>query len=268
MTVSGAVRRPRVLEIACGAPLEQVLEAAGGPSEPLRAVLVGGYHGVWIAARGRPAGVRSTTQDLARHGGSLAAGVVVALGESACPAQELARAMRLAGRGRAPTSAGRARNGLPAIAGLLEDMVGRAAARGRPASCSSAGAATCPAAARATCPTAPCASCAAACACSPTEVADHERHGPCDACLRPAHARRPAAAAEAPHEPRTCGSTRSPARATGCARSCCPSGSSSTTGAIRSSSHGPLPDELLDHARRAVEACPKLALVLAERSPR
>ena len=37
-----------VLEIACGAPLADVLDAAGGASEPLRAVLVGGCHGVWI----------------------------------------------------------------------------------------------------------------------------------------------------------------------------------------------------------------------------
>ena len=48
VTVSGAVRAPRVAEVAGGAPLADVLAAAGGPSEPLSAVLVGGYHGGWV----------------------------------------------------------------------------------------------------------------------------------------------------------------------------------------------------------------------------
>src|SRR5690242_5887086 len=89
VTVSGAVHLPGVLEIPCGAPLSSVLRAAGDPREPLRAVLVGGCHGVWIADEEIE---RVTLDDLAlsAHGGSLGAGVIVALGRSACPAQELA----------------------------------------------------------------------------------------------------------------------------------------------------------------------------------
>ena len=49
ITVTGAVGLPGVQEIACGATLSSVLAAAGGSPEPLRAVLVGGCHGVWIA---------------------------------------------------------------------------------------------------------------------------------------------------------------------------------------------------------------------------
>ena len=69
-----------------------MLAAAGDALEPLRAVLVGGCHGVWIAGDE----IETVTLDdvaLAGHGGSLGAGVIVALGQSACPAQELAHAI-------------------------------------------------------------------------------------------------------------------------------------------------------------------------------
>jgi NADH:ubiquinone oxidoreductase subunit F (NADH-binding) len=125
VTVTGAVRWPGVQEIACGAPLESVLDAAGGALEPMRAVLVGGCHGVWIAG----AAIASVTLDdvdLSRHGGSLGAGVVVALGRSACPAQELARTIQWLAE-QSAHQCGPCRNGLPALADLLAAMVaGRA----------------------------------------------------------------------------------------------------------------------------------------------
>jgi NADH:ubiquinone oxidoreductase subunit F (NADH-binding) len=122
VTVSGAVAWPGVREIACGAPLESVLD---GALEPLRAVLVGGCHGVWIAGEEIAA---ATLDDvgLARHGGRLGAGVVVALGRSACPAQELARTVAYLAQ-QSAGQCGPCRNGLPALANLLAAMVaGRA----------------------------------------------------------------------------------------------------------------------------------------------
>lgn len=125
VTVSGAVRDHGVREIACGAPLTAVIDSAGGVLEPLRAVLVGGYHGVWIPAHE----IESTTLDdpsLARHGGGLGAGVIVALGRSACPVQELAGTVAWL----ASESAGQCgpcAHGLPALAELLSSAaVGRA----------------------------------------------------------------------------------------------------------------------------------------------
>jgi NADH:ubiquinone oxidoreductase subunit F (NADH-binding) len=122
ITVSGAIACPGVREIACGAPLASVLD---GAAEPLRAVLVGGCHGVWIAGEE----METTTLDdigLAPHGGRLGAGVVVALGRSACPAQELARAVGYLAE-QSAGQCGPCRNGLPALAGLLAAMVaGRA----------------------------------------------------------------------------------------------------------------------------------------------
>ena len=87
-------RRPGVQEIACGAPLASVLgrrrarAAARGPRRRLPRRLDRGRRDRAVTLDDRPG----------RHGGSLGAGVIVALGRSACPAQELARDDRLSRR--------------------------------------------------------------------------------------------------------------------------------------------------------------------------
>ena len=53
ITITGAVASPGVYEIAGGTPLVTLLNAAGGPTAPLQAFLVGGYAGSWFAARRR-----------------------------------------------------------------------------------------------------------------------------------------------------------------------------------------------------------------------
>lgn len=120
VTMAGAIRHPGVLEIGGGSPLQQLLEAAGGASEPLRAVLVGGYHGIWIAASDVPT-VTLDDASLAAHGGSLGAGVIVALAQTACPVSELVSTMQwLADQ--SAHQCGPCSNGLPALAGLLDEM--------------------------------------------------------------------------------------------------------------------------------------------------
>jgi NADH:ubiquinone oxidoreductase subunit F (NADH-binding) len=126
-TVCGAVTQPGVQEISCGAPLSAVLAAAGGPSEPLRAVLVGGFHGTWIDADA-VASVRLDDEHLARFGGTLAAGVIVALGATSCPVQELAQTLAWMA-GQSAQQCGPCANGLPALAGLLAAMAGGRAPR-------------------------------------------------------------------------------------------------------------------------------------------
>ncbi|MGW4527103.1 NADH-ubiquinone oxidoreductase-F iron-sulfur binding region domain-containing protein [Amycolatopsis sp. NPDC004378] len=49
VTVTGAVARPGVVEATRGASLADLLAAAGGETEPVQAVLVGGYGGTWTA---------------------------------------------------------------------------------------------------------------------------------------------------------------------------------------------------------------------------
>lgn len=90
VTITGAVRAPGVYELAFGTPLRDLLDAAGGPSEPLQALLIGGYFGTWVDASAA-AGLQLAREDLRSVGCSLGSGVLIALGESACGLHESAR---------------------------------------------------------------------------------------------------------------------------------------------------------------------------------
>ncbi|HXE46329.1 MAG TPA: NADH-ubiquinone oxidoreductase-F iron-sulfur binding region domain-containing protein [Conexibacter sp.] len=117
VTLSGAVAHPGVYEIATGTRLGDLLAAAGEPTEPLRAILLGGYFGRWHPA--------ATAAELALDR-TLGSGVVVALGASACPAAELARSTAwLAGQ--SAGQCGPCLHGLAALAdGLARLVAGRA----------------------------------------------------------------------------------------------------------------------------------------------
>ena len=86
ITVGGAVDRPGVLEIPLGTPLGIVL-AATQSAEP-QAVVVGGYHGSWVAPSPQ---LRLSRDGVARAGGSFGAGVVLVVGSDTCALGELAR---------------------------------------------------------------------------------------------------------------------------------------------------------------------------------
>ena len=90
VTITGAVRAPGVYELAFGTPMSDLLTAAAGPSEPLQALLVGGYFGTWMDASAA-VGLRLAREDLRSVGCSLGSGVLIALGESACGLHESAR---------------------------------------------------------------------------------------------------------------------------------------------------------------------------------
>ena len=90
VTISGAVAAPGVYELAFGTAMTDLVEAAGGASEPLRALLVGGYFGTWVDARAAMR-LRLAREDLRSVGCSLGSGVLIALGESACGLHESAR---------------------------------------------------------------------------------------------------------------------------------------------------------------------------------
>jgi NADH:ubiquinone oxidoreductase subunit F (NADH-binding) len=90
VTLSGAVAAPGVYEIEHGVTARSLIAAAGGAAERVRAVLVGGYAGTWIDG----SMLAELTLDdgwLVPHGASTGAGVVVVLGESACPVAEVVR---------------------------------------------------------------------------------------------------------------------------------------------------------------------------------
>ncbi len=90
VTISGAVAAPGVYELAFGTPMSELLAAAGGATEPLRALLVGGYFGTWVEAS-QALGLRLAREDLRSVGCSLGSGVLIALGEGSCGLHESAR---------------------------------------------------------------------------------------------------------------------------------------------------------------------------------
>lgn len=128
-TVSGAVVAPGVVEAGYGVRLGTLVDAAGGPSAPLQAVLVGGYHGGWVPALPE---LGISRAGLAAYGGSPGAGIVVALPTAACGLVETARiADYLAGE--VAGQCGPCVNGLPRLATTLGDLARRAARPGLPA---------------------------------------------------------------------------------------------------------------------------------------
>jgi NADH:ubiquinone oxidoreductase subunit F (NADH-binding) len=128
LTLSGAVAYPGVYEIEHGAPLPALIEAAGGSTSAVRAVLLGGYAGAWVDAGAIPE-LALANDELAARGASLGPGVVVLLSEQACPVAEVARVTRWL----AAQSAGQCGpcvHGLDAIAGAIEEVAHGAATAG------------------------------------------------------------------------------------------------------------------------------------------
>jgi len=120
VTVSGAVRAPAVHEIPLGITVGELLARCGGPTEPLQAVLVGGYFGAWLPYS-RALETRITPRALAAAGAAMGAGIFVALPREACGLAETARVARYL----AEQSAGQCGpcvNGLPALAAALEAL--------------------------------------------------------------------------------------------------------------------------------------------------
>jgi NADH:ubiquinone oxidoreductase subunit F (NADH-binding) len=182
VTVCGAVAAPGVQEISLGAPMDAVLGRAGGTTDELRAVLVGGFHGTWIPAHALPS-VTLDDEGLAWHGGSLAAGVIVALGRAACPVQEVAQTLAWL-EGQSAHQCGPCSNGLPAIAGELASVAaGRDDGRGLARVERWSGLVVRRGACRL--PDGAVRFLRSALEVFAAEFADHARRGPCGACARP-----------------------------------------------------------------------------------
>lgn len=116
-TVSGAVRAPGVYEFEHATPLAQLLEIVGAERRPA-GVLIGGYFGSWIAPD-QISEVALGPEHLARHGAMLGAGVIVVLGDQACPVAETSRVADYL----AAESAGQCgpcASGLPAMADMIQ----------------------------------------------------------------------------------------------------------------------------------------------------
>ncbi len=123
-TISGAVREPGVRELAVGQTVTSALDAAGGASEALSAVLVGGYHGGWLPAEAIDAELSAPS--LSPYGLNVGAGVLVALPASRCGLVETARVTAYLAA-QSARQCGPCLNGLPALADRLNEVAsGRA----------------------------------------------------------------------------------------------------------------------------------------------
>jgi NADH:ubiquinone oxidoreductase subunit F (NADH-binding) len=178
VTLSGAVAEPGVYEIEHGVGISSLIEAAGGTLEPVRAILIGGYAGIWIDGS-RLSEITLDDGWLVPQGGSIGAGVVIVLGESACPVAETVRlttwlAQQTAGQ------CGPCVHGLAAIAQRLQELAAGRGFDGQREISRLAGVIR----GRGACrhPDGALRLLASALTVFAREFDDHARHGPCDAC--------------------------------------------------------------------------------------
>jgi NADH:ubiquinone oxidoreductase subunit F (NADH-binding) len=122
-TIGRADGSPRITEVPLGMPLRDLL--GSGPTGPESAVLLGGYHGMWLPAA-QAAALTLDNESLEPAGARVGAGIVISLPPDRCGLVETARAVRYL----ALESAGQCGpclNGLPRIAAAFTEL-----ATGRP----------------------------------------------------------------------------------------------------------------------------------------
>jgi NADH:ubiquinone oxidoreductase subunit F (NADH-binding) len=112
LTVAGDGPGGVVLEVPLGAGLADVLRLCG--YEPDVSVLLGGYHGTWLAPE-QAATRRLTRADLATVGATIGAGVVLPLDPQSCPVTLTAAVVDYLA-GQSARRCGPCKNGLPALA--------------------------------------------------------------------------------------------------------------------------------------------------------
>lgn len=183
VTLSGPLAYPGVYEAEYGASLSSLLDAAGGLTARVRAVLFGGYSGAWVDGRAL-SGIALSDEHLAAHSASMGAGVIVLLSSDACPVAETARVTRWLAR-QSARQCGPCLHGLDALADTLGQVAAGAADRDfarrteqlvglvqRRGACSH--------------PDGTARFVMSALEVFASELADHAQHGTCEACLRPA----------------------------------------------------------------------------------
>ena len=123
-TAPATLTHPGVIEVPRGIPLRSVLHAAGADLDRVAAVLVGGYHGVWVPGS---ADVLLTADDLARFGATPGAGVLHVLDRDTCPVAHAATIARYLA-GESARQCGPCVNGMPRLASVLEQLASLRAA--------------------------------------------------------------------------------------------------------------------------------------------
>lgn len=130
VTVSGSALAPTVREVAGGMTIAGLVRAAGGSTDNLAAVLVGGYHGAWLPAERLDTPL--ARHDLAPFGATPGAGILVLLDSGSCG---LRASAAIAGylAAQSARQCGPCANGLPRMAEVLEKLAGGSRDTGLPA---------------------------------------------------------------------------------------------------------------------------------------
>lgn len=123
VTLAGAVARPGVQEVPFGTTVRDLVVAAGGLTEPVTAVLVGGYGGGWMAADS-VLPLRLTREAFRAAGGDLGVGLLAFLPSRRCGLAETA-ALTTWLAGESAGQCGPCVNGLPAMATAFAGLVER-----------------------------------------------------------------------------------------------------------------------------------------------
>ncbi|SCG49471.1 NADH-quinone oxidoreductase subunit NuoF family protein [Micromonospora coxensis] len=116
LTVTGAAKRPAVVECAAGTPLREILDLCEVPEGP--GILMGGYHGRWITPEAADR-AEVSRRSLTRVGGTLGAGIILPLGTDTCPLGEAAQVVRYLA-GESAGQCGPCKRGLPDLARAVD----------------------------------------------------------------------------------------------------------------------------------------------------
>jgi NADH:ubiquinone oxidoreductase subunit F (NADH-binding) len=119
VSISGAVPRPTVLEVALGTPLRSILREVGADPDPL-ALLTGGYGGAWLA--GEHLDVAFSNEALRPLGAGVGAGILVVVPKGACGLAETHRIVKWMAN-ESSRQCGPCAFGLPALADDLRDLL-------------------------------------------------------------------------------------------------------------------------------------------------
>ncbi len=121
-TIGGGVRHPGVYEFPHGVALAKALEAAGGTSTSISAVLVGGYHGAWLPWPGA-ADTPISRAGLQPLGASPGAGIIAALPAATCGLVQTSRILSYLAE-QSAGQCGPCLNGLPRLAEVFAELAG------------------------------------------------------------------------------------------------------------------------------------------------